>query len=371
MQQEHLFIRDEVLPSWWANAIQSFLSLAAFGFQITQTDATHISVTAGANDQAAIIAVEGLWRWIEATLTVAHPGGAAGTYPVFVTAAANNIVSTPAAYTDDTNYAFGFVIATPGSTPVIVPGTVDVFRQVGWVVWDGSQITRVEQTVPAVARHGWMHATGGPDAIAPADIGAATAAALAAEIARAEAAESGETARAEAAEALLAPLLNAVLTTPSLHADPPDTDNSELLASTAWVRRLFATFSVTKTIRHPPVLMYSDQAGPMAGEVIVGSLVIELAAGQSAKLLGVRHKSTSNDGTVFKLQTDHGAHGSLTDVQQGGSVWTFTPQVGGYVQALLSSPITLAAGDEITIAVVTLGAPSLGIKVAPILEYDF
>lgn len=142
MQTEHAFNVDEVFPSWWPNAVGNFLSVMAQGFVLTSTDTT-ISVPAGANDQAATIAVEGLWRFNEATITRSHPGGAAGTYKVFVTSAANNVSGT----SDSTNYAFGLAITT--TTPTIVGGTVDVFRQVGTCTWDGARITSLTQTVGA------------------------------------------------------------------------------------------------------------------------------------------------------------------------------------------------------------------------------
>lgn len=204
MQEMHTFVRDEVLPSWWANSIQRFLSVGAAGFTLTKADATHLQVTASADEGAAVIAIAGLWRWVESTVTRAHPGGSAGTFDVFVTAVNNDIVSTPAAFTDITNYAFALAILAHGSTPSIVPGTVDQFREIGSCEWDGTAITSVTQTVPSVALHASTHATGGDDPIAPADIGAATASALSTEVTRATTAEGDEiTARAaaDAAEA--------------------------------------------------------------------------------------------------------------------------------------------------------------------------
>lgn len=199
MLQEHQFARTEVLPSWFENALQSLLSVAAFGFQIVQLDNTHIEVPASADEGAAVLSVGGKWRWIEATLTYAHPGGAAGNYPIFATCVDNNIVNTPQAYTDDTNYAFALQILAPGATPNIVAGIVDFYRQVGVAVWDGTKITQIQQTAPLTGTHANQHATGGTDPITPAAIGAAAVAALTAETNRAEAAEAAEVAAREAA----------------------------------------------------------------------------------------------------------------------------------------------------------------------------
>lgn len=99
-------------------------------------------------------------------------GGAAGTWDVYVTAINNKIDSTPSPGTDNTNYVFALRIVKSGETPAIEAGVVDVYRKVGSVVWSGSEITRVEQTVPVTPTHSKRHATGQPDALSPADIGA-------------------------------------------------------------------------------------------------------------------------------------------------------------------------------------------------------
>lgn len=142
MQTEHLFNVNDVFPSWWPNALGKFLSVMAEAFVLTYTDTT-VSVVAGANDLASTIAVEGLWRFNEATVTRSHPGGSAGTYNIFVTAANNSVSGS----TDSTNYAFGLAITA--TTPTIVGGSVDVFRLVGTCTWDGTRITSLTQTVGA------------------------------------------------------------------------------------------------------------------------------------------------------------------------------------------------------------------------------
>jgi microcystin-dependent protein len=172
MLQMETFIRDDVFPSWFANALTKVLSVLSSQFQLVQTDATHVQVAAGANDSAAILSIKGLWRWIEAPITIAHPGGAAGTYPIFATAKNNNITASPAPFSDDTDYTFGLSILAPGALPTIVAGVVDVYRQVGNAVWDGTKITRLDQLAPVTPLHAGRHAAGGPDALTPAMIGA-------------------------------------------------------------------------------------------------------------------------------------------------------------------------------------------------------
>jgi hypothetical protein len=169
LTEENTFSRNDVFPSWFANAIQRFLSTSAPSFQLTKQDATHIQVTAAAADGAAVIAIAGNWRWIEATINRSHPGGAAGTWDIFVVAA-NNVIEPGG--TDATNRAFALRIIESGKTPTPEAGA-EIFRKVGSLQWSGTEITRVDQTVPPTPSHAHRHATGQPDAIAPADIGAA------------------------------------------------------------------------------------------------------------------------------------------------------------------------------------------------------
>lgn len=147
MLEHHAFARKDVLPSWWANAIQRFLSVAAPAFQLSLQDATHIQVIAGSDMAAACIAIDGAWRWNETTVNRAHPGGAAGSWDVYVVAAANDIESTPEPGTDDTDYAFDLRIEKSGTTPTIEAGVVDIYRLVGNLVWSGAAITALTQTV--------------------------------------------------------------------------------------------------------------------------------------------------------------------------------------------------------------------------------
>jgi hypothetical protein len=144
----HTFAREEVFPSYWPNALQAMLARYAENVNITLATAT--SVTVGVHEGGAVLAalsIQGNVRYRESGVTVSHPGGAAGTYDVYATAAEDDIDPTPLPFTDNTNYAFGATIVAGGATPTIVPGTVDVFRKVGEVVWDGSKITRIRQLV--------------------------------------------------------------------------------------------------------------------------------------------------------------------------------------------------------------------------------
>lgn len=175
MLQMQAFARDDPLPSWIMNALTKALSVLANQFVLVQTDATHVQLPAGAGDQAAVIAIGGMWRWAESPITVAHPGGAAGAYPIFATAKRNQITNSPAPFTDNTDYSLALQILAPGATPAIVAGTVDVYRHVGDAIWSGTAITRIDQSTPVTPLHAGRHAAGGPDPITPAAIGATPA----------------------------------------------------------------------------------------------------------------------------------------------------------------------------------------------------
>lgn len=142
--REFTFIRDDVFPSWFANGVQDFLAVRPPRLRHSST--TAIQVDAAADDVCGL-PVKGRWRYITATITKAHPGGIAGDFDVFVTAIETHIVSTPDPFTDATTRAFGLAIVAAGGTPAIVAGTVDVYRKVGSLRWDGTKITRIFQTV--------------------------------------------------------------------------------------------------------------------------------------------------------------------------------------------------------------------------------
>jgi hypothetical protein len=147
MAKMNSFVRDDVLPSWWANSIQEHIAGLVANLRLTLLNATTVRATAVSTDSAdvqASIGVDGLWRRVSANVDRAHPGGAAGKYDVFVTAKNNSIGSVPLPGTDNTDYAFALAIVATGGTPAIVPGTVDVFRKVGECWWDGAAITRLE-----------------------------------------------------------------------------------------------------------------------------------------------------------------------------------------------------------------------------------
>lgn len=132
--------KGTLLPSTWVNAIMEFLGTQASNFVLEQSTATQVRVVASADNGQVALAINGKWRYITATITASHPGGAAGTYDVFATASANDFSAADPA--DNTNYTFGLQILAQGSTPATAQ-----YRKVGEVRWDGSAITALRQHV--------------------------------------------------------------------------------------------------------------------------------------------------------------------------------------------------------------------------------
>lgn len=119
------------------DALMEFLGAAAPSFHMTLSNSTTVQVTAGTGDDQIAVAIDGRWRYRSTSTTAAHPGGATGTYDVFVTGSDNSFVlGTPT--TDNTTYAFGVEIKASGNTP-----STALHRKIGEVDWDGAAITAI------------------------------------------------------------------------------------------------------------------------------------------------------------------------------------------------------------------------------------
>jgi len=114
-------------------AIQELLGAGAPAFRLLVLNDTTIRCVAGTVNDQQTIAVQGKYRFRTTNADAAHPGGAAGTHSVYVTASDNSYSGTPTV--DATVYDFGLTILTSGT-----PGTA-LYRKVGEVDWDGTKIT--------------------------------------------------------------------------------------------------------------------------------------------------------------------------------------------------------------------------------------
>jgi len=120
------------------DAVQEMLSGLAVNFEVVLLNSTTVAVPAGVAASQVSVAIEGQYRWITVQITRAHPGGAAGVYDLYVTAAANDPVSGAPAGND-----FSFALAiVPTNT---LPAGVAIARKMRRLQWSGTEITRIDR----------------------------------------------------------------------------------------------------------------------------------------------------------------------------------------------------------------------------------
>lgn len=143
----HAFTREERLPSYFMNRLQDFLSATRTDLRLTRKNNTEVEVAPVEPYGIAAVDLQGLWRFRETAVARVHPGGIAGTYPVWAVGTKQKVVEVPKPFTDETDYAFDLRI-TSGADPG--GAGVEVFEKIGEIDWDGAKITAVRQTYNAV-----------------------------------------------------------------------------------------------------------------------------------------------------------------------------------------------------------------------------
>jgi hypothetical protein len=136
--------REEVLGSYFMNRIQDFLSAARTDLRLSLKDSDTIQIIPDPELGVAAIAVQGRWRYIEATITRDHPGGAKGTFTIWAVAKDNEVDNSPKPFTDHTDYAFDLRI-TKGEEAPSGSGVV-IYEKIGELDWTGTEIEAVRQT---------------------------------------------------------------------------------------------------------------------------------------------------------------------------------------------------------------------------------
>jgi hypothetical protein len=126
--------RGEVAITPFFTATQEFLGASAPSLYLTIVNATTLKAAADTEDGLNAVAIKGKYRYRTTAVEAVHPGGAAGTYNVWVTGSANAFTSVPTV--DTTVYAWGLSILPTASTP----GTA-LYRKVAEVDWSGAAIT--------------------------------------------------------------------------------------------------------------------------------------------------------------------------------------------------------------------------------------
>lgn len=144
-----------MLPATWTDGIEKWIT-ASERFTVQKSGTTGVQVPAGnvggtiGDLGPAGIIIDGKPRWVEATVTRAMAGGAgAGTYDVYVVAAANEFAAGAPAVgeVDNTFYGFELRIVTAGAAEPagnLANGKLIAHtRKVRQLQWDGSAVTTV------------------------------------------------------------------------------------------------------------------------------------------------------------------------------------------------------------------------------------
>lgn len=135
--------RKSVLPSFFMQRLQDFLAGVGTNLRLSLKNSTTVQVVPDAELGIAAIDLAGQWRWIETTVSRAHPGGAKGTYTVWAVGTDLDVDNVPDPFTDHTTYAFDLRI-TAGPNPE--GAGVEVFEKIGEIDWSGTEIEAIRQT---------------------------------------------------------------------------------------------------------------------------------------------------------------------------------------------------------------------------------
>jgi microcystin-dependent protein len=136
------------MPQSFLDAMQEFIGTLATNFALTLAPGSmnQVQVVAPNADNGQVgIGINGLWRYINATITTII-AGAAGTYDLYVTTGSNSFITNPSPpppELDQTNYTFALTAVATGTQPTGAPH----FRMVGQAVFDGTRILALRQMV--------------------------------------------------------------------------------------------------------------------------------------------------------------------------------------------------------------------------------
>ena len=113
---------------------------------------------------------------------------------------------------------------------------------------------------------------------------------------------------------------------------------------------------------------WDDQTGPNSSAAVLGSTFVNLAANETASIVGAIIHSASPGATpaVFKVQTDHASHGTLEDVTG------LTGMAASAAQTLVTcTPFSLAALDRLSVVCTNASTTtSLGCSVVVLEQHQ-
>lgn len=124
------------LPAPFLDALQELLgTYMSPNMSLSVLNATTVQLAGSTDNGQVALSINGSWRYNATSVTATHPGGAAGIYALWATGSANAFAVGPPEV-DTTSYAFALEIRASGT-----PSTA-ISRQIGYVEWNGSAITR-------------------------------------------------------------------------------------------------------------------------------------------------------------------------------------------------------------------------------------
>lgn len=136
MTKHRALVYGATIPQDWLDGIQEFISTYISDTAVvTVLNSNTVQIAAAADNGQVCIGLSGRWRWITSAVNAVHPGGTAGTYNLWATAADNSFTIGPPEI-DNTIYTFSIAILAVGSTPATA-----LYRQIGTVQWNGTKVT--------------------------------------------------------------------------------------------------------------------------------------------------------------------------------------------------------------------------------------
>lgn len=146
MSKHRQLVYGTPIPQDFLDAIQEFISTSAPNLNLAVSGSNTVQIVAGPGNAQVSLGINGLWRYISASVN-ATVTGAAGTYDIFATTGANSFAVNPSPppappETDSTDYTFALAVVAHGQTP-----TATNYRKIGEVIFDGSRINGLRQMV--------------------------------------------------------------------------------------------------------------------------------------------------------------------------------------------------------------------------------
>lgn len=149
MTKHRSLLYNNPIPQDFLDAVQEFISTyMSPNMVLSILNATTIQLAAATDNGQVAVAINGRWRYNQSSVNGTFTSGAAGSYPIWATAADNSFVVGPPE-TDSTVYTFA--LAIQASTPATA-----LVRQIGSIYWNGSAIVDANLLFDDPSTHGGL-----------------------------------------------------------------------------------------------------------------------------------------------------------------------------------------------------------------------